>query len=648
MPISREYASYLLSESEKKKPSIYEKICNTFGKIPVQFPLSPSNKINIQEKLNFVGYDIRPSSVYISAISIFLIIFSIGLVLLFLDQLVYFIFAAGGGAGLAFYFINYPTYAVKYLRIKSTSDLLLSILYMVVSLRITPNLENAIMFAATNISGPVGRDLKKTAWDLSVGKYENAEVAIEAFAGKWKQENEEFAESLDVIRTASYRPEAERVKLYDEAISLVLERNTDRMKNYATDLTNPITIVNYLGITLPVLTVVLFPVMTVFLATDIRQPLLIALYNVILPLVVYWLMTETLRSRPLSFGVVDISKHPDAHEIGKYKIGKTNIPLLPICLAVGLAVGFLGYQIIISEKQAASLMKILGGTTIVWAVALPIIIYSYFSYRKNIEIKQSIIQTETEFTEALYELGLILQTGYSVEIAIEKLLTKIKGLKIFDLFSRALENVKKFGMTLEKAIFDPQSGVLRYYPSETMKNILQIFVESLRKGSRTTAVAMVSVAGYLKSVSRVEQYLREILSEITSEMQFMLAILVPVTMAIIVALAAVMTSALVQIATLFGSFAGLNDKAPFNQPSTLGILVDVTKILPIEWFSLIVGIYMIEIIFILSTFISSLQYGDDPLEKYKLLTSGLLRGMVLFTIIGSVIFIIFSGLVKFV
>lgn len=643
---SREYKQYLISEVQKPKPTWYEKLVNGFGKIPFEYPVDRDAEQRIRSQADFVGYEIKPSAIYTSAIFIVIIsIISSILIFLFTNSPLALLVGIFSGAGFAYYIYSYLPNQVKFTRIRATSDLLLSVLYMVISLRITPNLENAVVFASANVSGNVGRDLKKIVWDMSLGKY-TGDDALEVFAKKWREENDEFSEAIDIIRTSVFKGETERLKMYEEAVNVILERNSERMKTYSTQLNTPVTVINYMGITLPVLTVILFPIMTIFLSQAIRPHLLVLLYNVALPLLVYWMMIDTLKKRPISFGAVDISTHPDAYKIGTYRTKNKIIPLLPISFVVAGAIISLGYLLIRFDPNPISLLKIGGGLAIVWGVSLGIIIYSYFSYRKNIKIKQDIVATENEFTEALYELGLILSSGYSVETSIEKLLTKIRNLKISFLFTKTLNNVKELGMTIQKAIFDPKDGVIKYYPSKLIKNVLQIFVEALQRGSQTTAVAMMSVSGYLKSVRRVEDYLKEILQETTSEMQFMLAILVPVALGIIVALAGLLTSVLVQISQLLATLTGLSGQSPFSQPNLLGVLVDIKNIVPIEYFVIIVGVYMIEVVITLAMFLSALQYGEDPLEKHKLIANGLFRGMLIFSAVSLFTYVAFSGLVK--
>ena len=652
MAVSRDYVKYLEAEIKKENPTWFEKTCNTFGRL-FTIHVSKETEKKVSEQLEFTQTKVKVSNVYSTAIlfAILAVVFSVPLFLLHQSLFGMLTFAFGMSA--AYYISIYPALNVKYYRIRASSDLVLSVLYMVISLRIVPSLENALLFAAMNISGPVGRSLKKIAWDLEIGKVESGDKALEYYSNFWRQENEEFSEAIDIIRTSAIKSGEERNKMYEEAITILLDRNMERMKKYSTQLSTPVTLINYVGVMLPVLTIILFPIMTIFLTQAIKPTLLVIAYDVILPLVVYWLMQQTLMTRPFSFAAIDISKHPDAHKVGFYRLktGKKkfiDIPLIFVAPVIGGLISALGILMIAATKEPVSIFKVLGGLIFTWGIAASIVIYSYFSYRKNIDIKNDVKRTEGEFTEALYEFGIILNSGYSVETSLEKLLSKIKNLKISNLFSMALDRIKKFGLTLERAIFDKELGVIIYYPSQLIFNILRILTESLQKGSSATAVAMMSISKYLKSVNKVEDYMRDMLQESTSEMGFMLTIMVPVACAITIALAALMTNTVYQLSTVFASLTGLTDSVPFSSPTTLGILVDIKNVIPIEWFTVIVGVYMIEIVFVLANYLSALQYGEDKLEKFKLLANGTFRSMLFLTIISLFVYVAFSGIVNFV
>jgi hypothetical protein len=647
--ISKEYVDYLKAEMETKKRSYYGDFCNIVGEVFPKIPISEAKKKELSEKLQFIEIETDPAYVYSAAIFIFFIIASLSLIGLLLKfEIFYVLVGFSLGLGLSYYVYIYPSFMSKYYRVKASTELILSILYMVVSLRVTPNLENAVLFAAINLKGPVGRDLKKTMWDLLNSKYNDIDQAVEIFADHWRQENEEFAEAIDVIRTSMLRPESERPHIFQEAISLVLEKNVDRMKNYTVQLKNTIVIITYLGITLPVLTIILFPIMTFFMPTAVKPPMLILLYNVLIPLVVYWLMSATLRQRPLSFGVVNIKDHPNSHPIGTYRIGKKFLlPLWPISILIAAAFIFLGYYITgLTPDVKISAEKMVGSIVMLFGVVGGISFFTFFSQFGNISIKKDIEQIENEFTESLYQFGQILNAGYPIETSIQKLIEKIKNLKISSLFIMAMDNIRMFGFTLKKAIYDKDYGVIKYYPSELINNILLILVESLEKGAADTAIAMISVSNYLKSISRTNIYLKEIMEETTSEMSFMLNFLVPIAAGIVVGMAAVLTSVLVFVAQIFASLTGLNSQIPFSSPSMITKFVDVKSVIPIEWFTIIVGFYMIEVLVSLAIFVATIQHGEDNLERLKLISTSLLEGMIIFVFCVLGIYFFFGGVIN--
>jgi hypothetical protein len=650
MPISRDYQQYLAAELEKRTPSFFEAVCNLVGpKLPIDIPIGKETEQKMWQQLQFVGYKTTPTDIFRTAIGIAIAGILIGLSLLLVKaDSIFTMIAFFGGILISYYWTVYLNQAVTFTRIRATPDLLMSVLYMVISLRITPNFENALLFAASNTSGVIGRDLKKTVWDLSMGKYESADEALGAFADRWKNENEEFAEAIDVLKTSTFKAEGERSKLYEESINIILERNTDRMKKYTQELAGPISIINYLGITLPVMTVILFPIMTLFMPNAVPPYLLVILYNVLLPIIVWWMINYTLMKRPISFGVRNVDNHPDAHKIGTmriknkiYKIWPFSIAILFTFIALGL---FLIYGI--GQKDPITLEKVLGGLSIVWGAAGAVCFYSYFSYKGNDKIRDDVVSTENEFSEALFELGLILNSGYSVESSVEKLVKKIKNLKISLLFERTLDNITKFGYTFEKAIFDKEVGTIKYYPSTMITNILRVFSEALKKGSKTTANAMMSVSTYMKNVTRVENFLREMISETTSEMQLMVSLMIPVSMGIIVGLSALLTLILFNISQFFGVIAKQAIQLPVGDNSILSVLGSIDKVVPIEWLTVIVGSYMIEVTLSIAVLMSTLRSGEDSIEKHKTMANSLFMGTVVFSLVAVLVFLAFKGIIQ--
>jgi len=630
----------------------YEILCKTLRLKFIKLPFGKPQREKLLKKLQFCGLEIQPDDVYSTCVSIFLIGLVITIILSTLDLTGYALLILFGSIGLVFYVYHYPSLLTRYYRIKASSELVLSVLYMIVSLRLVPNLENAVKFAASNLSGPVGRDLKKMLWGLSTGKYLNAEELLTDYAKKWKEENFEFYQAIDMIKTSMRERGEKRERMLDESISILLRGNKERMKNYAFGLKNSLTIITMLGITLPILVMVLFPIMTIFMTDVIKPVMLVLFYNVILPVIVYWIMSDLLRSMPLQFGVTDISLHPKAHRLGWYpvRIGgkKIHIPLLPVAILVGALIVGLGIFVSsVPGDEGVTLTKLVGGLIILWGITAAIVIYSFFSYYKNIEIREEIREIESGFSDAMFQLGHLLYTGQPVEKCMERLCVSLRGSKIVPLFEGALVNIQKFGLTLKKALFDKSIGIIKYYPSKIVRDMLGIIVDSLGKGIEETSKTAIAISSYLKSVHDVEEYTKEVLGEITSNMSFMLTTLTPISCGIVVGLATVMVMVLYRITMILASITGLAGSVPaISTPGLLEVIVDIKKIVPAEYLLVIVGTYMLEVVILLSTFLSTLKHGGDPLEKYRLMTKGVLTGTLIFSFSVLIIYFIFGGIIK--
>ena len=218
-------------------------------------------------------------------------------------------------------------------------------------------------------------------------------------------------------------------------------------------------------------------------------------------------------------------------------------------------------------------------------------------------------------------------------------------MKIVNLFKKVLTNIRSFGCTIRMALFDEKVGALRYYPSHLIRSMLKILVDSLEKGVVGSAKTMLAISQYLKSVHQVEEHMKESLDETTSEMKFMLSMLAPISCGIVVGMATIMVMVLFHISKILVSVTGLSNSIPaLSTPSMLESLVDIKKIVPAEIFLVIVGAYMLEVIILLSIFLTRLEHGGDPLDFYKSLTIGLLIGMTIFSFSILLIYFMFSGI----
>jgi hypothetical protein len=178
-------------------------------------------------------------------------------------------------------------------------------------------------------------------------------------------------------------------------------------------------------------------------------------------------------------------------------------------------------------------------------------------------------------------------------------------------------------------VFDEKRGAIAYYPSDLIATSMKILVESAKKGLTIAALSLISISEYVKNINKITDRLRDMLAEIVSDMKSNMTFLAPLLSGIVIGLAAMITGILsrLNLAQLGGdteSIAGFG-----NLNSILGIF-DMTKMIPPYMLQIIVGIYIVEIIFILTGTLVVIDSGEDKLEKTNKTGINLKRGIGLY------------------
>jgi Flp pilus assembly protein TadB len=508
------------------------------------------------------------------------------------------------------------------MRIQASSQVVLCVLYMVVSMRISPNLENAMRFAASNISGALAWDLRRMLWDIQMQKYVSASDALSDYIAKWKSENEEFAEALRLIKDSTSQIQDRARNILDEALNVVLDGTKTRMKHYAQDLNMPVMIVHMMGIVLPVMGTIMAPLAAVFLSDMVRPEHFIIGYDIVLPIIIIWFINNILQKRPVTISQVDTSKHPGIPPKGTMLLGKKPLPVLPIAAIITIAIVAIPIiffaqnpSLLLSGKGAHTITSLACSMLLIVGVSFGMAAYFILTNYQKMRIQKEIETIEGEFETALFQLGNRISSGTPTEVAIEKSMDDIKDLKIANLFMLTLRNMKTLGLTFEDALFNQKYGALRYYPSKLIENIMYAVVDTAKKGVRFASEGMLRIASYMKNIRETQEYIRDLLSETVSSMKFQAYFLTPLITGLIVS----MSDIIVKVLTKLGEYL---DGIGLDQELGIGDISKAfgnmeTSTAP-EVFQLIVGIYMVEVIIILAMFLTKINYGDNkPVQYYN-------------------------------
>ncbi|MEM2506781.1 MAG: hypothetical protein QXG39_03780 [Candidatus Aenigmatarchaeota archaeon] len=636
------YREFLEAEYLNRKFSVYERLCNFFDRVKLPIPRSLENKLT--EEINFCHLRITPNGVVSLAILLPILIFS-------LFSLIFYILNLLSSSMVLlllilsltsfYYLFTYTTFYTKYFRAKAASEMSMAIIYMSISLKINHSLEAAIAFAAQNLSGPIGLDLKKILWDLETGNIISASTGLDELSEKWRRENDEFVNAISLLK-ASINEGPERMEMnIREAVEIMLEGTKTRMKKYALAMRTPLRILNAFGLLLPLLVLIFFPMMIVFVP-EIAKPELIAFsYIFLLPFIIYLFLKQYFFAKPYSYHQVEMKEKESFKK--RKRIAFIVSIIFTIPLISYLVYNLLSFQTIFSTEQFVYSLLV------VVMLAFSVVIYSFLSSISDVQKNQEILKIEDELPVALFHLSVVSSSGKPIEKNIEEILPKIKTLKIFEVFKKILSNIKSLGMTLNSAIFDEKVGVINSYPSRLITISFKLLVDISKKGMYFLSLALKYMSEFLKDANEVNNMADEILSETTSDMQIQAWIFAPLSAGIVVGLMAIV----IFIFSFFGE--SLEDVNKFFQQTGFGeagesifpILLDVGKQIPFPFFQIIVGIYLVEVVCLISNFLGEINYGDDEVSKLVNLGKLMLIAIVIYTITVCTIYFGISSILNF-
>jgi hypothetical protein len=143
-----------------------------------------------------------------------------------------------------------------------------------------------------------------------------------------------------------------------------------------------------------------------------------------------------------------------------------------------------------------------------------------------------------------------------------------------------------------------------------------------------------SISEYIKNIHKVNERLRDLLADVVSGMKSNMTFLAPVLAGIVVGLASMITLIVNKLQMMMVSGAVSSE-----QLGTFASISDILKIeamIPPYWLQISVGIYLIEIIFILTRTLVSVESGVDTLSEQYEISKNLSAGMGLYIVIALI------------
>lgn len=681
---SREYKVF--KEGMMPELSRYERWAKSLGGI-VRIKLAKKDRERVGRELASAHLEVTPDEAVGLAFASFLIMFFLGILL---STAIWFLGSSGGledfpilfllmifftGLFVFYYFYSMPSrLAIKW-RLKASSQMVPAILYMVIYMKHTSNLERAVNFVSQHIEPPLSLDLKKILWDIETGKYSTIKESLDNYFDYWINYNPEFVESFHLIESSLYEPsEARRIQILERALRVILDGVYERMLKYTHSIKSPLTNLYMLGIVLPTLGLALLPLASTLLGGVLKWNHVFLLFNVMIPFLVFYLTMQIMLKRPGGYGETSmLDKNPNYYQyVSKrpYVIaGLITFPFLLIGLIplifgytpvpewLGLqsdyvlkdiGISFMGNGMMFDYSDSVSGKNGPFGTfALLLSLFVPLSVSLFFFISFRMRTKELIVsrnQTrdlEKEFTSTLFTLGNRIGDGTPAEIAFAKVAHTTKGQKTEEFFNIVNANIQSMGMGIEDAIFNPKRGALIFFPSALIATSMRILIESVKKGLQVAAQSLMSISEYVRNIQKINDRLKDLLAEVVSDMRGNMTFLAPLLSGIVVGLTAMITGILSQL-RIMTKGGGDELLAGLGGFANIADLFDVTVMIPPYYLQIAIGIYIVEIIFILTGTLVTIDSGEDKLKRTHDISKNLFRGIMLYFITALVSIIALS------
>jgi len=682
-PTNSNFSNEFLQFKEDMLPNFsrYERWCKNLGS-SISIKLSEKDTNNLMAEINAARLDITPSQVVSLAAMSFIFVFLAGIILTtaiyllsnppyFSFLLIFLSFLTSGF--LFYYFYSMPKRLANQWRLKAGSQMVPCILYTVIYMKHTSNLERAIKFASEHLEPPLAIDLKKAFWDVEVERFSTIKESLDNYLETWRVSNPEFIESFNLIESSLYEPtDARRIQILERALQVILDGVYDKMLKFTHDVKAPLTNLYMLGIVLPTLALALLPLGSALLNGAIKWYHVLVLFNLLIPFFVFYMTTEIMSKRPGGYGESSILELNPLYP--KYKSKRPFIKaslialplfiigIIPLLLSIPSFVSLLGINVDLTFENfglsflaGIKLFDIIPGTgpmgplSLLLSLCVPLSIFLFFSIaystrtREIIKSRDFSKKLEEEFNNSLFQLGNRIGDGTPAELAFAKVIESSRGQVTENFFRAVNSNIQNLGMSLDKAIFDSRRGAIINYPSNLISTSMHILVESVKKGLRVAAESLMSIADYVRNINKINDRLRDLLADVISDMKSNMTFLAPLLAGIVVGLASMITLILSKLGAVLNSaeLAG-NDISAFGNIQSIVGLFKIEGMIPPYFLQICVGLYIVEIIFILTKALVAVDSGEDKLKETYEISRNLITGGLLYLIVALVAIIALS------
>jgi len=528
---------------------------------------------------------------------------------------------------------EYPKSRARRMKVHSLGDIPEVLSYIVMYLKLVPTMEDGLRFAARESSTSLGRDLRKLMWDLEIRVHASVDDAVTTFADRWGAWSDHLKRALHLVRSAvRERSEDARVMTLNRSLDLVMEGTRRSMTSFAQRLHQPTLVIYSIGVMIPLALIAMMPAASL-VGLHLSLVHIFLLYDILLPMALFVYIRRVLLSRPATFNPASIpDDHPDVADVDRRM-------WLTVAAVAGLAIALPAILFSFTPAMQGWLKEVFPATLfLLWGVAAFVGLYCLGAYRPYKKVRDDIRMMEQEFADSLYVVGKRITEGRPAEDAFQHAARTLEGSEMGSIFARTAFNLTGMRTSLHDAFFDAEHGSLRNVHSDRIRAVMRLFVEGVQKSHAAAGNAIVNIAEHLKELQDVEGGIRRSLGTLTSTLRSTATVFAPLIAGVTLGI-----TRLISIVLEGMNLGGMSDGGALGGLPGLSAGIGSDVVHP-NFFVLVVGIYVIELVFLLIRFANGIDEGDDRVEYMYRLGVALPVAVAFFSLVTVMAMALFGAL----
>ncbi len=594
---------------------------------------------SVDKKLEFILFTYRSKDILgISMIFLFLFIF---LAFLFgpINAFFQYSFIYLGIISAVFFYIYPVKIYYSQQMIDYSEEMLRSVMKLATLISINTSMEYAFTQTAQDLRGTLKLQFNDIITKIRHKKHSTLGEAMSEYILLWNETNPDFVKSLKLLQTAEISPEEEKKQIIKEVVETIILSYHNSGKRFAESLASKSKSLVAVGVLLPIISLMILPLASIFMPGVVSTAFVAFLYNIVFPSVLLVMALDFSVER-IQVDTIHLDESP------KYKPISWDVYLVTVVIALIMAIPTFFHisGIDLSTPETAAREYAVSSILMMGAAPLGIVVAIWLftkAYLKQYEeMWNDVNEVEQDFPYLLQIFSTYLNLNQSVESIVPEVINDyethgFKDHSIVRIFKEIKMRLHTSKQTIDQ-IFTKE--LPKICPSGKVSQSLKHIVSFTNVSQKSAAYASKMVREQTLSIYKLDDYIRSLLSETVGLISITVSFLAPLlsAVAVIMSLAIVMSLSFItdQLETISSSMG-----AKVNNLE----LVDIQAIIPPTIIELIVSIYLIEMVIVLSLYLTNIKIGNDRYQFVKTLNSNIMLGFLIFATILIVGFIMFRS-----